>query len=66
MLKYLKISEYLFHISFDNIDNYEKLHKFLTYLNSIYEKKIFRDLKRAEAEARKREEEERLLNQKVG
>ena len=40
MLKYLKISEYLFHISFDNIDNYEKLHKFLTYLNSIYEKKI--------------------------
>ena len=39
MLKYLKISEYLFHISFDNIDNYEKLHKFLTYLNSIYEKK---------------------------
>ncbi len=29
-------------------------------------RKIFRDLKRAEAEARKREEEERLLNQKVG
>ena len=29
-------------------------------------KKIFRDLKRAEAEARKREEEERLLNQQVG
>ena len=29
-------------------------------------KKIFRDLKRAEAEAKKREEEERLLNQQVG
>ena len=29
-------------------------------------RKIFRDLKRAEAEARKREEEERLLNQKIG
>ena len=29
-------------------------------------KKIFRDLKRAEAEARRREEEERLLNQQVG
>ena len=29
-------------------------------------RKIFRDLKRAEAEARRREEEERLLNQQVG
>lgn len=29
-------------------------------------RKIFRDLKRAEAEAKKREEEERLLNQQVG
>ena len=29
-------------------------------------KKIFRDLKRAEAEKRKREEEERLLNQQIG
>ena len=29
-------------------------------------RKIFKDLKRAEAEAKKREEEERLLNQKVG
>ena len=29
-------------------------------------RKIFRDLKRAEAEERKREEEERLLNQKIG
>ena len=29
-------------------------------------RKIFRDLKKAEAEARRREEEERLLNQQVG
>ena len=29
-------------------------------------RKIYRDLKRAEAEARRREEEERLLNQQIG
>ena len=34
--------------------------------NKEQKRKIYRDLKRAEAEARKREEEERLLNQQVG
>lgn len=34
--------------------------------NKEQKRKIYRDLKRAEAEAKKREEEERLLNQQVG
>ena len=40
MLKYLKISEYLFHMTFDNINNYNKLTKFITVINNIYKQKI--------------------------
>ena len=39
MLKYLKISEYLFHMTFDNINNYNKLTKFISLINNIYSKK---------------------------
>ena len=40
MLKYLKISEYLFHMTFENAKNYHELVKFINTLNNIYNKKI--------------------------
>ena len=40
MLKYLKISEYLFHMTFENVNNYHELVKFINTLNNIYNKKI--------------------------
>ena len=40
MLKYLKISEYLFHMTFENFSNYEKLKNYLVLLNEIYEQKL--------------------------
>ena len=40
MLKYLKISEYLFHMTFENANNYHELIKFINTLNNIYNKKI--------------------------
>ena len=40
VLKYLKISEYLFHMTFENINNYYQLKKFLNILNDIYNKKM--------------------------
>ena len=39
LIKNLKISEYLFYMTFDNINNYNKLNKFLITLNSVYNKK---------------------------
>ena len=39
MLKYLKISEYLFHMTFENFSNYDKLNNYLTLLNEIFNKK---------------------------
>ena len=32
LLKYLKISEYLFHLSFENISNYDELKNFMNQL----------------------------------
>ena len=40
LLKYLKISEYLFHITFDNFNNYNELNKFVNQLKNIIEDKI--------------------------
>ena len=40
MLKYLKISQYLFHMTFENFSNYDKLKNYLTILNEIYNKKV--------------------------
>ena len=40
MLKYLKISEYLFHMTFENINNYYELNKFITTFNNVYNKKV--------------------------
>ena len=40
MLKYLKISEYLFHMTFENAKNYHELVKLINTLNNIYNKKI--------------------------
>ena len=40
MLKYLKISQYLFHMTFENFCNYDKLKNYLTILNEIYNKKV--------------------------
>ena len=40
MLKYLKISEYLFHMTFENFSNYDKLKNYLALLNEIYNKKV--------------------------
>ena len=42
LLKYLKISEYLFHMTFDNINNYKELNRFLNKLNSYIEEKAFK------------------------
>ena len=39
LIKNLKIAEYLFYMTFDNINNYNKLNKFLITLNSVYNKK---------------------------
>ena len=39
MLKFLKISEYLFHMTFENFSNYDKLKNYLALLNEIYNKK---------------------------
>ena len=35
MIKNLKISEYLFYMTFENINNYQKLNKFIIMLNNI-------------------------------
>ena len=35
MIKNLKISEYLFYMTFENINNYQKLNKFIMMLNNI-------------------------------
>jgi hypothetical protein len=40
MLKYLKISEYLFHMTFENFNNYDKLKNYLTILKEIPNKKL--------------------------
>ena len=40
LLKNLKISEYLFHITFDNFNNYNELNKFVNQLKNIMENKI--------------------------
>ena len=40
MLKYLKISQYLFHMTFENFSNYDKLKNYLKILNEIYNKKV--------------------------
>ena len=39
-LKYLKISEYLFHMTFENINNYKELNKFLNILINVVEEKL--------------------------
>ena len=39
LLKYLKISEYLFHMTFDNINNYKELNKFVNKLKYYIEEK---------------------------
>lgn len=40
MLKYLKISEYLIHMTFENINNYPSLKKYLSIFNEIFNKKV--------------------------
>ena len=40
LLKYLKISEYLFHMTFENINNYSELNKFVNNLKNYIEEKI--------------------------
>jgi hypothetical protein len=40
MLKYLKISEYLIHMTFENINNYPNLKKYLSIFNEIFNKKV--------------------------
>ena len=40
LLKYLKISEYLFHLTFENISNYDELKKFMNQLKNYIEEKL--------------------------
>ena len=40
ILKYLKISEYLFHLTFENINNYQELNKFINKLENILEERL--------------------------
>ena len=40
LLKYLKISEYLFHLTFENISNYDELKKFMNQLKNNIEEKL--------------------------
>ena len=40
ILKYLKISEYLIHMTFENINNYPSLKKYLSIFNEIFNKKV--------------------------
>ena len=40
ILKYLKISEYLFHLTFENFNNYDKLKNYLSILKEIPNKKL--------------------------
>ena len=39
-LKYLKISEYLFHLTFENFNNYDRLKNYLSILKEIPNKKL--------------------------
>ena len=39
LLKYLKISEYLFHITFENFNNYNELNKFVNKIKNIINEK---------------------------
>ena len=39
-LKYLKILEYLFHMTFENVNNYKELHRFLNKLKNVVEEKL--------------------------
>ena len=40
ILKYLKISEYLFHLTFENFNNYDRLKNYLSILKEIPNKKL--------------------------
>lgn len=40
ILKYLKISEYLFHLTFENFSNYDRLKNYLSILKEIPNKKL--------------------------
>ena len=40
LLKYLKISEYLFHVTFENFTNFEELNKFVNKLKNIIDEKL--------------------------
>ena len=42
LLKYLKISEYLFHLTFENISNYDELKKFMNQLKNYIEEKLIK------------------------
>jgi hypothetical protein len=40
LLKYLKISEYLFHVTFENFTNFDELNKFVNKLKNIIDEKL--------------------------
>ena len=46
LLKYLKISEYLFHVTFENFTNFDELNKFVNKLKNIIDEKLNQNKRR--------------------